>query len=271
MILKKLLVAILTLSMLAVGCNNCVPYNQTGFRYIGETSNVNHLLNSTVALMIQNPLSGEDQIGCTAFFISPTRLATAEHCVAHHELTVSISADGEPSIGLSSTPPTVGDEVSYVTHQDWIRWESLNHQHIPQPATHLARVTAFDEANDVAVLTIENVRTNSSADWLSIRSAPAQLGEKTYTVGQPLVFRWLLTEGIVSYVEMLPVNEDGSDRLMIGTTNTEYPGSSGSPLIDNAGRVIGVTDMIAMRQPTLPLFTPIVALTRLLQTIPAGH
>lgn len=267
--LKSVSILLIVLASL-VGCSTgCFATTQGSTRYIGSPENVTHVMDSTVALMIRNPLTGEQQIGCSGFFVSPTRIVTAEHCVAVHELTVTISPEGEPSIGMHSTPPTEGEEIRYVTHSDWVAWTHQNHTSVPNPVSHVAKVSVWDTDADVAIITVENPTVNASHDWFQVRTSELRIGEPVLTVGQPMLFRWAVSEGIVSFVQL--ISDPEVNRVMIGATAPIYPGNSGCPLLDAYGRVIGVADMIAYRQPTLGLYSPAQNIETLLARIPQGH
>jgi S1-C subfamily serine protease len=72
-------------------------------------------------------------------------------------------------------------------------------------------------------------------------SKPPQTGTRIAVIGSPLALEGSLSEGIVSAIRPEP---DGSLLLQISAPIS--PGSSGSPVLDRYGRVVGVATMTAV-------------------------
>lgn len=91
----------------------------------------------------------------------------------------------------------------------------------------------YNEKADVAVLTID--RPSSRKPLQPIKSLP-QIGEKAFVIGNPLGFLTnSLTEGIVSAIR----RDSESDATVIQVSAAISPGSSGSPILNAAGQVMG--------------------------------
>jgi S1-C subfamily serine protease len=102
-------------------------------------------------------------------------------------------------------------------------------------------VVATDAANDLAVL-----RADIPADTLAIArlgdSDTVEPGEPALAIGSPFGFEHSITAGIVSAVG----RRSGGRRPIRGLIQTDAavnPGSSGGPLLNASGEVIGVTSM----------------------------
>ena len=106
-----------------------------------------------------------------------------------------------------------------------------------------ARLVGASPAHDLAVLRIDvpnppaAVRIGSSHDL--------RVGQSTFAIGNPFGLDWTLTTGIVSATDRALPTEDGRGLIehLIQTDAAVNPGNGG-PLLDSAGRLIGVNTMI---------------------------
>jgi S1-C subfamily serine protease len=102
--------------------------------------------------------------------------------------------------------------------------------------TQLLRVAATDAHNDLAVLRSESIFASTAT--LSDGRA-AKLGESVVAVGFPL--RGLLTSSMtVTTGTVSATAGPGDDSRFLQVTAPVQPGSSGGPVLDLSGRVIGV-------------------------------
>ena len=96
---------------------------------------------------------------------------------------------------------------------------------------------------DIAVLRLERpvgappIPIGSSSDL--------RVGQATFAIGNPFGFDRTITSGIVSALgRSLPTREGREIADVIQTDAAINPGNSGGPLLDSAGRIIGVTTAI---------------------------
>src|SRR3954468_5203099 len=76
-------------------------------------------------------------------------------------------------------------------------------------------------------------------------SSDLRIGQSVYAIGNPFGLTRTLTRGIVSALDRhLPTSELREIRGAIQTDAAINPGNSGGPLLDSAGRLIGVTTAI---------------------------
>jgi S1-C subfamily serine protease len=76
-------------------------------------------------------------------------------------------------------------------------------------------------------------------------SKDLQVGQGVFAIGNPFGLDWTLTTGIVSALDReLPGNRGAMIRGLIQTDAAINPGNSGGPLLDSAGRLIGVNTAI---------------------------
>lgn len=107
-----------------------------------------------------------------------------------------------------------------------------------------ASLVGVSPAHDLAVLKIDvsdlppPIPLGTSGDL--------RVGQTTLAIGNPFGLDWTLTMGIVSSLDRALPSEDGRILIdhLIQTDAAINPGNSGGPLLDSAGRLIGVNTMI---------------------------
>ncbi|BDY13186.1 S1C family serine protease [Hydrogenimonas cancrithermarum] len=99
-------------------------------------------------------------------------------------------------------------------------------------------------AHDLAVLRI-NVPVKRPNPVMIGTSHDLKVGQKTFAIGNPFGLDWTLTTGIVSALDRSMTESNGAViRHLIQTDAAINPGNSGGPLLDSAGRLIGVNTAI---------------------------
>ena len=107
-----------------------------------------------------------------------------------------------------------------------------------------ARVVGVSPAHDLAVLKVD--LTNVPRPLPLGSSGELRVGQSTFAIGNPFGLDWTLTTGIVSALDRSLPTEDGRSLIehLIQTDAAINPGNSGGPLLDSAGRLIGVNTVI---------------------------
>jgi S1-C subfamily serine protease len=175
-----------------------------------------------------------------------------------------VAAFVQPSVvhidGTHSNPHGRGGAAGHATGSGWI-WDDAGHVvtawHVVQHATDItvqlhdgsvrdAMLVAGDPLSDIAVLSMDAARTLPATR----ATAPgAQQGDIVFAFGSPLDFRFSVTGGVVSGLGRhaggpsragLPIYED---FLQIDAPIN--PGSSGGPVTDHLGHVVGMSTAIA--------------------------
>jgi 2-alkenal reductase len=97
---------------------------------------------------------------------------------------------------------------------------------------------------DLAVLRIGNTRQPPPPIQIGT-SADLKVGQATFAIGNPFGLDQTLTSGVVSALQRrLPTSEGREIADVIQTDAAINPGNSGGPLLDSAGRLIGVNTAI---------------------------
>ena len=114
------------------------------------------------------------------------------------------------------------------------------------PSGELAAVRLVGAAPnyDLAVLQLE--RTRSPLHPIAVgTSSDLQVGQSAFAIGNPYGLEQTLTSGIISALHRRVPTQEG--HAIVGGIQTDAPlnpGNSGGPLLDDAGRLIGVTSAI---------------------------
>jgi len=109
---------------------------------------------------------------------------------------------------------------------------------------HKASLVGVSPAHDVAVLKIAVPRRHPAAVPLG-SSHDLRVGQGVYAIGNPFGLDWTLTKGIISALDRSLESPAGlSIEHLIQTDAAINPGNSGGPLLDSAGRLIGINTAI---------------------------
>ncbi|MFH0340656.1 MAG: S1C family serine protease [Chromatiales bacterium] len=109
---------------------------------------------------------------------------------------------------------------------------------------HSAGLVGASQAHDLAVLRI-GVAFNRPPPVPLGTSHDLKVGQKVFAIGNPFGLDWTLTTGIVSALDRsLPSDQGGVIEHLIQTDAAINPGNSGGPLLDSAGRLIGINTAI---------------------------
>ena len=107
-----------------------------------------------------------------------------------------------------------------------------------------ARLVGASPDHDIAVLQID-VPTELPPPISIGSSEELRVGQTVLAIGNPFGLDHTLTTGIVSALNRSIENESGGEiENVIQTDAAINPGNSGGPLIDSAGRLVGINTMI---------------------------
>ena len=107
-----------------------------------------------------------------------------------------------------------------------------------------ATLVGSSQLHDIAVLKIK-VSQKFSPPLPIGTSHDLRVGQKVFAIGNPFGLDWTLTNGIVSALNRSLTEENGNTvEHLIQTNAAINPGNSGGPLLDSAGRLIGINTAI---------------------------
>ncbi|TCS71462.1 DegP2 peptidase [Sulfuritortus calidifontis] len=107
-----------------------------------------------------------------------------------------------------------------------------------------AALVGASPAHDIAVLKI-GVGFRRPPPVPIGTSHDLKVGQKVFAIGNPFGLDWTLTTGIVSALDRSLGEENGNTiEHLIQTDAAINPGNSGGPLLDSAGRLIGINTAI---------------------------
>jgi 2-alkenal reductase len=107
------------------------------------------------------------------------------------------------------------------------------------------------------------------------RSEDLKVGQFAYAIGSPFGLDQSLTTGVISALRReLPTEDGGVIPQVIQTDAAIYPGNSGGPLLDSAGRLIGVNTIsysVAESQGALGFAIPVELVKRVVPELINGR
>lgn len=220
----------------------------------------------TVLLAFASPLSAAQTTPAPA--APPSTLPAAERAtvnvieralgsVLYIEATTPSQAQGTFSSPLFADPRSQGNQSSgsgfFVDAQGF----ALTNYHVVEGATRLsvtlrdsrqtftARVVGTAPDYDLALIQVQGVPANLIRPLPLGDSSSLRIGQTTIALGAPFGLQFSATTGIVSATERtIPTGVRSIAQSAIQTDAAINPGNSGGPLLDSAGRVIGVNTTI---------------------------
>ena len=107
-----------------------------------------------------------------------------------------------------------------------------------------AKLVGVSPAHDIAVLRVD-IDAKTPLPISIGESSTLRVGQSVLAIGNPFGLDWTLTTGVVSALDRSLSGDDGqSIEHLIQTDAAINPGNSGGPLLDSAGRLIGMNTAI---------------------------
>src|SRR5438105_5794290 len=201
---------------------------------------------NTVARTVdqRGPLSEAERANIELFErVSPSVVQVAARSAGGNPLAED--EGGEGAAGAASGAGFVWDNAGHV----------VTNNHVVQNGSEVAVRFASGEVAraevigvapnyDVAVLQIKNARQLPPPVALG-SSSELKVGQSAFAIGNPFGLDQSLTSGIISALKRrLPTSSGREIANVIQTDTAINPGNSGGPLLDSAGRMVGVNTAI---------------------------
>jgi S1-C subfamily serine protease len=136
-----------------------------------------------------------------------------------------------------------------------------------------AALVGADDTKDIAVLRIEDAPANLQPIRVE-KGLELSVGQKTLAIGNPFGLDQTLTTGVISALgRSVPGAGGVTIRDMVQTDAAINPGNSGGPLLDSAGRLIGMNTMIYSQSGSsagIGFAVPVAAIARVVPQIIRG-
>ncbi|MDH4189891.1 MAG: trypsin-like peptidase domain-containing protein [Betaproteobacteria bacterium] len=196
---------------------------------------------------------------------APRPLTPRGELTAEERSTISIFEKSKSSVVFISTQEQVMDLWTRDVHSvprgtgSGFVWDDTGHvitnYHVIQGATgarvkladgrdYRATLVGASPAHDIAVLKID-VANRRPPPVAVGESQNLRTGQKVYAIGNPFGLDWTLTTGIISALDRSLSGGNGHTiEHLIQTDAAINPGNSGGPLLDSAGRLIGINTAI---------------------------
>jgi S1-C subfamily serine protease len=194
----------------------------------------------------------------------PRAIAARGELAADEQATIEIFERASPSVVFISTRQLVRDpwtrNVFSVRRGEGsgFFWDTLGHvvtnNHVIEGASeaivrlndgrsYKASLVGSSAAHDLAVLRI-SVPFDLPPPVPVGTSADLRVGQKVFAIGNPFGLDYTLTSGLVSALDRSLEDEGMVIEHLIQTDAAINPGNSGGPLLDSAGRLIGINTAI---------------------------
>ncbi len=248
---KFLFISLIFLSYLTGCCNGSFllsPEEENG-----KKQEIQHLMESTSALLLPDSKNEKYRIFCSAVWISPTKLISARHCgtaVLENDLNEIFGIEPE----LEKLPGTVIAYSNYM-EQDYLVGVGEK--------PHFAVVVGFSRDADLVLL--ESV-DEENHQFAQLTQEDTWTGQTVQIVGHTRRLSWNYMDGIVSaphrdiaaFFSLKPEEEEKEVpmRDVLHLTAMIAGGNSGGGAFNDRGELVGICSFMIPSAPGASFFVP---------------
>jgi len=194
----------------------------------------------------RGPLSDAERANIELFErVSPSVVQVAAQSAAANPLEEDEGGGGGAGAGAASGTGFVWDDAGHVVTNNHVVQNGRDIS-VRFASGEVARTELIGVAPnyDLAVLRIRSARKLPPPVALG-SSSELKVGQSAFAIGNPFGLDQSLTSGIISALKRrLPTSSGREITNVIQTDTAINPGNSGGPLLDSAGRLIGVNTAI---------------------------
>jgi len=203
------------------------------------------------------------RLACAADHAEPRAVSPRGPLQNSEQSMVALFENAAPSVAYITTEVIhnagfFGPEIGHAAGSGFV-WDAAGHvvtnYHVLEGASHVyvqldagdaieAKVIGASPEYDLAVVKL--LHTPRKLRPIEIgTSSDLKIGQTVYAIGNPYGLQRTLTHGIVSALDReLPTRNEREIGGVIQTDAAINPGNSGGPLLDSAGRLVGVNTAI---------------------------
>ena len=172
---------------------------------------------------------------------APSEGSVAFNAIAPSVVTITTKRTGSKDTGLGSGT-VVNADGAVLTSLHVVAGASAVSVRFFDGTVAAGTVQRSDKSQDIALLSVDRL---PEVVVPAVLGGSAQIGDTVFPVGNPFGLERTLTAGVVSATGRTVRGEAGTLKGLIQFDAAVNPGSSGGPLVDRDGHVVGVVTALA--------------------------
>jgi S1-C subfamily serine protease len=172
----------------------------------------------------------------------PTGVAVYQTLIP--SLVLVTASDGDPALGSIGSGVVIDEDGQILTAHHVLDGATEVDVVFADGTRSAAQVVGTDPDNDLAILAPAQL---PEVVVPAVLGGGVRIGDEVYPLGNPFGFSGTLTAGVVSGLDRTLLRGDGRGELadLIQFDAAVNPGSSGGPLVDARGQVVGIVTALA--------------------------
>ncbi len=226
-----------------------------------KADRIEQLENSTVVLLKQSNNGEKLESHCGAVFISEKFLVTARHCTESLIKTEEVKIDGPDKIikllQLNIEGPNLSKMVGIIVPFKTFANKSKVYTTTSKERPYFSIVVAYDPEYDITLL--ESI-DEFEHPYMELEAKAGRIGEPVDAIGHPGGFEYSYSQGFVANWRE---DNEGLEYYQISNADIYY-GSSGSGIINEQGKLLGICSAFRTDIPNMSMYVPASVVRQLL-------